>query len=65
MDIFFKIKSIMSQDLSHIQESRVSYHSFKQNRIDLKTLSKYPRLQKNKISKYHSKDQDEIRRAYM
>ncbi len=55
----------MSQDLSHIQESRVSYHSFKQNRIDLKTLSKYPRLQKNKISKYHSKDQDETRRAYM
>ena len=50
---------IMSQDSFLIQETRVSDHSSKQNRTDLKNLLVDPGLRKN-ISEYHHNDQDEI-----
>jgi hypothetical protein len=69
MNNFLKRKSIVSQDSSLIQETCASDHSSKQNRIDFITLFTGPGLRKKKkkkkISEYHPKDQDEIRRAYM
>jgi hypothetical protein len=65
MNNFLKTKSIVSQDSSLSQKTRVSDYSSKQNRIDFITLSIGPGLRKKKISKYYPKDEDEIRRAYM